>query len=151
MDVKPNQMRPFHYIIAIFGSAMIIGCGGASKGAKDPSSEQADYNWADYKGTYAPGAPATKGQSEAPPEPKKEAKASDSKPADKSEAKSDAKESKPASDDAKSMYAEDDDSKPASDDPPKKKKKKKKGGNAGASKSPSAGSPKKATKKRAKR
>src|SRR5687767_15688245 len=118
-------MRTFHYIIAVLGSAVIMGCSGSGSGPKTPV-EQADYNWADYKGTYAPGAPATKGQAEAPPEkkPASDTKASDAKP-DTKEAKTET-----SSSDAKSMYSEGDDAKPAEDDaaPPKKKKKKKKGG-----------------------
>ncbi len=134
-------MRPFHYIIAVLGSAVIFGCGGASREAKTAADEQPEYNWSDYKGTYAPGAPATKDQAEtSSPSPKESA---ETKPPSKTEG---------ASADAKSLYTEEDDPKPAEEraPPKKKKKKKKKGGVAGGSK-PSAGSPKKAPRKRAKK
>src|SRR5688572_26419189 len=144
-------MRTFHYIIAAISAALIMGCGSGQKGLKTPEA-QSDYDWGDYKGTYAPGAPATKGQADAPP-PAEKKPASDSKASD---AKPETKEAKTEGSDAKSMYAEGDDAKPAEDDaaPPKKKKKKKKGGNASGSKgtsSPSAATPKKAPRKRAKR
>jgi hypothetical protein len=138
-------MRTFHYIIAIFGSAVIMGCGTSGKPAQSPA-DQADYNWADYKGTYAPGSPATKGQAEEKP--------SETKPS--VDAKSEAKTDKTASSDIKSMSVEDD-AKPPEDDaaPPKKKKKKKKGGVASGKReggaSPSTGTPKRAPRKRAKR
>jgi hypothetical protein len=146
-------MRLFHHISAItVMTVMLIGCGGRGKEAKSPSTEtQADYNWADYKGTYAPGSPATKGQSETPPAPSEAKAGTDAKP--ETSASSDAKD-KPEK--TEKTASADSDGALGSDDPPpttKKKKKKKKGGVAGGSKppSPSAGTPKKAPRKRAKR